>query len=425
LKVILCGHDHSGTTVGGPDVWLRRLALYLIDHKLDITICYFYFGSLDQCNNIRESKKKGIHVETISFNTHAYTEDRVKAFLKIVNKLLPDLIIANLSVPVLFSARYLQPNNIPVIGVIHSNDEFYRGIIEEFIWKKSKYRIKYMVTVSDYLKDLCYQKVHKDAVKIETIPCGTIMPGMSNSKPNDIIRVVYVGRFRHLQKRIFDLTKAFCLAANQLEGFKFYFYGYGPDGEEKEMQIIIEQNNCKEKVMIKGLVDNNILHEELQDKHIVVLMSDFEGLPMALVEAMAVGLVPVCLKEESGVNEVVKHMQNGILLDNREDDFISALKYLQDNPHVWMSFSKKAKQTVLEFYAQEVVDQKWLNIIKSIINNKNEDKINDLKLPGKIKLPPKNSKISEDIRGPKPLPWYAVIRKRIGLRTRLKRFFKY
>ena len=37
MKVLLCANDHEKITVGGPDVWMRRLANYLALNNIEIS----------------------------------------------------------------------------------------------------------------------------------------------------------------------------------------------------------------------------------------------------------------------------------------------------------------------------------------------------------------------------------------------------
>jgi glycosyltransferase involved in cell wall biosynthesis len=45
-----------------------------------------------------------------------------------------------------------------------------------------------------------------------------------------------------------------------------------------------------------------------------VLLSEFEGLPVALVESMARGCVPVAAEMESGTPEIVRSGENGLVV---------------------------------------------------------------------------------------------------------------
>ena len=53
------------------------------------------------------------------------------------------------------------------------------------------------------------------------------------------------------------------------------------------------------------------------------------GLPIALIEAMACGVVPICLQTRSGF---VEHGVTGLLVRDRGKDFIAAVQRLRQEP---------------------------------------------------------------------------------------------
>src|SRR5687768_17384159 len=83
------------------------------------------------------------------------------------------------------------------------------------------------------------------------------------------------------------------------------------------------------------------------------------------LEAMSVGLVPICLKTRSGVDEVISHMKNGIVVRDRDNSFSDAVSYLVRNPEAWSSFSAAGRQTILERYSHERCLAQWKNLLLS------------------------------------------------------------
>src|SRR5262249_61475589 len=58
--------------------------------------------------------------------------------------------------------------------------------------------------------------------------------------------------------------------------------------------------------------------------HTVVLLSDWEGLGLVLVEGMACGVVPIGLRRpHSGAAEVIEDRVTGLLVDDRDDAFVA------------------------------------------------------------------------------------------------------
>jgi glycosyltransferase involved in cell wall biosynthesis len=91
---------------------------------------------------------------------------------------------------------------------------------------------------------------------------------------------------------------------------------------------------------------------------VFVLPSRLEGLPNALLEAMACGL-PVVATAVGGTPEVIKDNGNGVLVPpNDESALSSAMLRLIQNPALTQRFGKAARKTILAHYSMEaVVDQ--------------------------------------------------------------------
>jgi hypothetical protein len=97
--------------------------------------------------------------------------------------------------------------------------------------------------------------------------------------------------------------------------------------------------------------------------HVFVLLSDYEGMPVALMEAMACGLVPVCLWEPSGVAELVQHDINGLVVHDRGDGFVAAISRLANEAGLWERLSRRAQETIREKYSVDVEFRRWHDLV--------------------------------------------------------------
>lgn len=92
-------------------------------------------------------------------------------------------------------------------------------------------------------------------------------------------------------------------ALKQLDDcWQLYVYGEGSD--VARIKRIASESGISEKIIWKGFVPRERLLIELQDKHIFVMPSFTEGMPRALIEAMAIGLIPVA-SDVGGVGELL------------------------------------------------------------------------------------------------------------------------
>jgi len=119
---------------------------------------------------------------------------------------------------------------------------------------------------------------------------------------------------------------------------------------------------------------------------------------IALNEAMGCGLVPVCYKYCSGIDEIIIHEHNGLLVENREEAFIEAIERLMFDNSLWEKLSQNARKTIVEKYSSEISNAKWLNLLNEInYQSKRKQKIS---IPLCIKLEARNPDLTDDIRRP-------------------------
>jgi len=380
LKILFCAYDRSNHLATGPNAWLQRLVPDLIsNYGLDIQTLFVYSGVSKKCTTISFFKNNNLPLHLINSNTHNYVEDQIKELLGIIKKEDISLVVANLVIPALYATQYLKPFNIPVIGVMHSNDEFYKGVITKFIHGNKKNQLSTAVSVSEYINTICTSQ--NTQTQLLNISCGT--PEVKNStspESQEVFKVIYAGRLVVQQKQILKLTKAFCDASKVNDKTNFSIYGDG-DKEQSIKALIKDEKSTRNVKLFKALPPKEIINK-IQEHHIFTLMSDYEGMPIALMEAMACGVVPICLKEESGINEIIEHGVNGFIVKNRGEDYQKKLQLLANDRPLWETMSKNARATIQQKYSSKITHQKWFELL----NQFKDVKQKPLRIPLGIKL---------------------------------------
>jgi GalNAc-alpha-(1->4)-GalNAc-alpha-(1->3)-diNAcBac-PP-undecaprenol alpha-1,4-N-acetyl-D-galactosaminyltransferase len=175
--------------------------------------------------------------------------------------------------------------------------------------------------------------------------------------------IVNVGRF-HEQKNQKLLINAFAKVSDIFPEYKLEIYG---DGDLKgNLNDQIKKLNLNNKVVLKGTTDN--LFEEIVDANLFVLSSDYEGMPNALMEAMALGIP--CISTDckpGGARELIEHSVNGLISKRlSEKDLFESIKYMLENPTEAEIMGIKAKD-ICNTHSVKSIIKMWEEYIKRVI----------------------------------------------------------
>lgn len=395
MKLLFCAYDRPNY-INGPNIWLQRVLPELQKKGAECRILFFPTGNISECATIQVLTQKGINCDF--YTGKKYTEFRIPWILDKVNEIQPDVFIPNLCIPAYHASKWIKNSGISTVGVLHSNDPFYHAIIKEFILKEGAEHLSAVVGVSQFLEDFCKNNL-SDEIIIRKIPYGVPIPEKKARYNKDTLKLLYAGRLVETQKRISDVTRAVCKMALEIPGTEATFYGSGPS--ESDMNRIIREHDVQDTIKLGGLVDNHRLQDKLLEGHVFVLLSDFEGLPIALMEAMACGLVPVCYNMDSGIPELVEHGKNGYLVNDRDEEFISVIKKLKADERLWEKLSGEARKKIENGYSIKISASKWYDLFELLIERAPQEK-RAIEIPSEVELPERHKEIrnSEDPRWP-------------------------
>jgi glycosyltransferase involved in cell wall biosynthesis len=422
MKILFCAYDQPGFVAGGINAWMQRLIPELVDkYKLEIATLFIYSGDKEQCPTVQFFNNNNLETYLIKFNRIRYAEDGVKKILKIVKKLGISVMVANNVVPALYAHKYLKDFNIPVIPVFHSSGPEAIATLSKFINDK-EYEITDSVSVSNYIKNHIKNINSKNRHTI--IPCGTPIINNFATYPTAKFKIIYAGRIEIEAKQIIKLTKSFINISNKHNKFIFNIYGNG--SKQREVKALIKKNT-NNNVLFHGSVNPDEIIDIMAQHQIFTLMSDYEGMPIALMEAMSCGVVPVCLSEVSGVNELIKDGVNGFIVKDRTTDYEDKLLKLYNDKNLWEMMSKNAKETIKNKYSSEVTHNSWFNFLREYQNKS----ISRVKVPTKIELD-SNLLLYHDYRKPGTLAklkedinlFFTEIKLKIRPRARLRTILK-
>jgi colanic acid/amylovoran biosynthesis glycosyltransferase len=150
------------------------------------------------------------------------------------------------------------------------------------------------------------------------------LPPRAARAPGDAVRVVCVGRLS-AEKGHVGLLEAFAKARRGLRA-ELVLVGDGPERERIEQ--CIARLELGDSVRLVGRLPEAETLQAVAQSDLLVLASFMEGLPVVLMEAMALGL-PVIAPRVAGVPELVQENQSGLLFAPANwDELASALQRL-------------------------------------------------------------------------------------------------
>lgn len=173
--------------------------------------------------------------------------------------------------------------------------------------------------------------------------------------------VVTIGRLED-QKNQKMIIKAFSKIEKDHINDKLLIYGQGEN--RNELISLIENLNMNDRIQLMG-VTNNVV-DVLKNARIFVLSSNYEGLPNALMEAIAM-LVPVISTDCpcGGPKMLIKNGINGFLIPvNNVDQLSEKLDILLNDKNLQKNFSKSHKKIRQNFNEKTIIDQ-WENFLLS------------------------------------------------------------
>lgn len=377
LTIDLCSYD-GRDHVSGPSAWLRRIAQQWRARGHEVRIRLLSWTEAGCGIDEQFLRAAGFSVSSAPVRD---TSSNVRWFLDQAAKSPPDLFIANHVVAAHYAAGYLRAAGIPGIGVLHSDDSFYHDLTEQFVFGPSAFRLSGVVGVSRFLTENVAMRDPKLTCS-RWIPTGTPIPPVGATPLPRPFRFAYVGRFVEEQKRFRETVEAFILATRAIPGTEAVLFGDGP-----ERTFLEERLRSPDAAAVRwgGSPSPEAISGRLQECHAIVLLSDYEGTPTALMEGMAAGCVPICTRIRSGIPELIEDGVNGILVNDRGPDFVAAIRRLHDDSTLRDRLAAAAHHRIEEDYAIEVCADRWVEFMAELKASAGPRK--PLQLPRLLRLP--------------------------------------
>lgn len=355
-KVLLC---ITKANFGGAQRYVYELAKSIPKNEFDVVVACGEGETLKQ--KLREASIKVIDLEFSKRNISISND--IKTFfeiIKILKQERPDILHLNSSkigglgslagrlmrTPnIIFTAHGWAFNENRsllsklVIKILHTITVLLSGTTIA-VAEKIKYSVSSFASVRNKIK-VIYNGIEN--YKLLSQKDALIKLGVTDSKKTVIISIGEL----HPSKGLDIAIKSISLLPEEKKN-KILYLIIGAGEEKSLLESLIDELRLHDQVKLVGFVEN--AKSVLSGADIFLLPSRTEAFPYVLLEAGLAG-IPTIATSVGGIPEIIKDMQNGILVHPRNPKEVAeAISYLLDHKDTQKEFSKNIKQTVSEFF---------------------------------------------------------------------------
>lgn len=349
MKIVCVGYLHGA---GGAERQIVMLANALAERQHEVHLIVL----VEKKSKYPMSEKVIVHdLTSVEKGNGNKIIKRFKALKSEMSKIQPDVSIhywlqsaymcammkKSITGHVIYSERG-DPGDAEYKGVL--------GIVRSLAFK----RVDGFVFQSEGARDFFKEKVKKKSIiipnSVEISNNKFLEPCKDREK-----KIVNVGRL-HQQKNQKLLIEAFSMIANDFPEYTLEIYGEGELRDSLQKQI--DQLGLRNCVHLNGTTQNIL--EKVYTASLFVLTSDYEGMPNALMEAMAIGVPSISTDfRPGGIKNIICNEENGwIVPRNKEDILADRMKNVLNNLDNLKYISQNATK-IRDVYSSYTIFNKW------------------------------------------------------------------
>lgn len=235
---------------------------------------------------------------------------------------------------------------------IHGPDEF--TDVAGFYIPEKVARAAFLCAISQYgLSQLMKASDPRHWHKLEVCPLG-VDPSLFQPRPHrdnpEPFQILCVGRLAPAKAQQV-LIKAVDRLRRQGRAVCLRLVGDGP--ERPRLETLIADRGLRDCVRLEGFCDQERVRAFYRDADLFALPSFAEGLPVVLMEAMAME-IPCVATGITGIPELIRHGIDGWLVPPAdEEQLAAAIAHLMDDPALRRQLGQSARARILHKYHLE------------------------------------------------------------------------
>jgi glycosyltransferase involved in cell wall biosynthesis len=282
-------------------------------------------------------------------------EDRLNLILQNLARFQPTAVVSTLGAISFEVLRYL-PRGIFRVGMGQSHDPIVYDMMRHYApW------MDLLAMVSQAMKQEAAGLPEFSRVPVSYLPYGVPMcpnlelPTRDFTEP---LRILYLGRLSREQKRVHLFPEILRQLCESRMPFHWTIAGVGE--ESSFLETTLKTGSPHQTISIAGPVPYADVPTMLNQHDIYLLASDYEGLPLSLLEAMGRGLVPVVSDLKSGICDVVDKTTGQLVPVDDVSGYARAVIHLHEHRGELAAKSAAARARVQEEFSVAAMTDRWL-----------------------------------------------------------------
>lgn len=349
---------------GGAQRVISVVASSLADKGYDVSLLLFSRNEKEY--PISDKVKTTAVRESFEEYSKVSSLGRIKFIRRFLRELKPDVAVGFLEGGY---ALYLSSFGMKFkkVASVRNNPEIilsqrgFRTVINRLWFKKADA----LVVQTQSQKDMLPLKMKMNSIVIVNPITENVL-----AKRKDIYTAcrnfIMVGRL-HKQKNYPMVFRAVSVVKAKYPDIHIDIFGKG--AELDNLKSMISEMKLDDNITLCGWSQNTV--EEYLNHDAYILSSDYEGMPNALMEAMAVGLPCISTDCNTGPADLISSGENGFLIPTGDHESLAVrmIELIEMSPDERRKIGNGARKHLQENFNSNIVTEKWGELFQRLKEN--------------------------------------------------------
>lgn len=291
--------------------------------------------------------------------------ERLKHFRSALKKLRPDVLISFLPEMQVYMAFASIGLGISRVETIRNNPWKVSVVGTKFepVWRYCFRSCRAVIVQTEEQKLFFGQAIQRKATVIPNPINSRYVESPKTEYNAASHRIVAAGRLT-AQKNYKMMINAVKLVVEEYDDVSLQIYGSGE--QEELLDAYIKEQGLSDHIKLMGR--SNELHRVYQEADLYMMSSDYEGMPNALAEAMAVGLPCISTDCKTGPRDLIDDGENGYLVPCGDAEALAEkiMQVFSMTSEEQRLLGQKARNKIVAFCGEENSVKKIMALIERL-----------------------------------------------------------